>query len=35
MLQPLVIEDNDDVKDAYEGIFETISGNLALLCLSG
>jgi CheY-like chemotaxis protein len=25
MLQPLVIEDNDDVKDAYEGIFETIS----------
>jgi CheY-like chemotaxis protein len=25
MFQPLVIEDNDDVKDAYEGIFETIS----------
>ncbi len=25
MLQPLVIEDNDDVKDAYEGIFKTIS----------
>jgi len=29
MMQPLVIEDNDDVKDAYEGIFETISAEFS------
>ena len=29
MLQPLVIENEDGVKDAYEGIFETISGELS------
>lgn len=29
MLQPLVIEDRDDVKDAYEGIFETISEEIS------
>jgi len=29
ILQPLVIEDNDDVKDAYEGIFETVSGEFS------
>jgi CheY-like chemotaxis protein len=29
MLQPLVIENDDGVKDAYEGIFETISGELS------
>ncbi|HKG58360.1 MAG TPA: hypothetical protein VKB05_01175 [Pyrinomonadaceae bacterium] len=29
MLQPLVIEDNDAVKEVYEGIFETISGEFS------
>jgi CheY-like chemotaxis protein len=29
MLQPLVIEDRDDVKEVYEGIFETISAEFS------
>ena len=29
MLQPLVIEDEDGVKDAYEAIFETISAEIS------
>ena len=29
MLQPLVIEDCDDVKDVYEGIFKTISDEIS------
>ena len=29
MLQPLVIEDNDDVKDAYENVFRAISDEIS------
>ena len=29
MLQPLVIEDEDKVKDAYQGIFEAVSGEIS------
>jgi len=28
-LQPLVIEDEDRIKDAYQGIFETVSGEIS------
>ena len=29
MLQPLVIEDEDRIKDVYQGIFETVSGEIS------
>jgi CheY-like chemotaxis protein len=29
MLQPLVIEDDDRIKDVYQGIFETVSGEIS------
>ena len=29
MLQPLVIEDEDDLKDVYQGIFDTISAEIS------